>query len=271
MAQRADIDLLFGLLALQNGLIDQGTLFSAFTTWAREKDRVMAEILVKQGSLDVRERALLEGLVEKHLERHGGDTGKSLASISSIDEVREELSRIGDADLQASLPVSPAPAKADDDPFRTVGSFGVGASTSEGGRFRVLRPHAAGGLGQVFVARDTELNRDVALKEIQERYADDPRHRRRFEFEAEITGGLEHPGIVPVYGVGCRVDGRPYYAMRFIRGVTLKEAIAQFHEGGAPGATRESAAWNCGGCSGGFSMSVTPSIMPISGGWSTVT
>ena len=47
--------------------------------------------------------------------------------------------------------------------------------------------------------------------------------------EAEITGGLEHPGIVPVYGLGTYGDGRPYYAMRFIRGESLKEAIGHFH------------------------------------------
>ena len=47
--------------------------------------------------------------------------------------------------------------------------------------------------------------------------------------EAEITGGLEHPGIVPVYGLGSYRDGRPYYAMRFIRGENLKEAIDAFH------------------------------------------
>src|SRR5262249_6398231 len=44
------------------------------------------------------------------------------------------------------------------------------------------------------------------------------------------TGGLEHPGIVPVYGLGKHSDGRPFYAMRFIRGDSLKEAIERFHE-----------------------------------------
>src|SRR5262249_17769600 len=53
--------------------------------------------------------------------------------------------------------------------------------------------------------------------------------RGRFLQEAEITGGLEHPGIVPVYGLGCYEDGRPFYAMRFIKGDNLKEAIDRFH------------------------------------------
>jgi tetratricopeptide (TPR) repeat protein/tRNA A-37 threonylcarbamoyl transferase component Bud32 len=97
-------------------------------------------------------------------------------------------------------------------------------------RYRVLRHHAQGGLGQVYVAHDEELHREVALKEIQQRYADDPQSRARFLLEAEITGRLEHPGIVPVYGLGAYPDGRPYYAMRFVEGDSLKEAISRFHE-----------------------------------------
>ncbi len=98
-------------------------------------------------------------------------------------------------------------------------------------RYRIVREHAKGGLGEVFVALDEELNREVALKEIQGRHADNTDSRNRFLIEAEVTGGLEHPGIVPVYGLGQYPDGRPYYAMRFIRGETLKDAIIAFHQG----------------------------------------
>ncbi len=108
-------------------------------------------------------------------------------------------------------------------------TYSVGSATSDGQRFRVLRPHARGGLGAVFVALDTELHREVALKQILDQLADDSTSRARFLLEAEVTGGLEHPGIVPVYGLGTYGDGRPYYAMRFIRGDSLKEAINQFH------------------------------------------
>jgi serine/threonine protein kinase len=110
-----------------------------------------------------------------------------------------------------------------------------GAAPQGAQRFRVLRPHARGGLGAVFVALDGELNREVALKRILDHHADDPSSRRRFVLEAEITGGLEHPGIVPVYGLGAQGDGRPYYAMRFVRGDTLTRAIDRFHaDAGAP-------------------------------------
>jgi eukaryotic-like serine/threonine-protein kinase len=69
----------------------------------------------------------------------------------------------------------------------------------------------------------------VALKQIQDRHCDHPESRARFLLEAEITGGLEHPGIVPVYGLGHHDDGRPFYAMRFIKGDSLREAIERFH------------------------------------------
>jgi eukaryotic-like serine/threonine-protein kinase len=97
------------------------------------------------------------------------------------------------------------------------------------GRFRVLRFHAEGGLGAVYVARDEELGRDVAIKTIKAPYARDPDSRARFLLEAEVTGGLEHPGIVPVYGLDRGENDRPFYAMRFIRGESLKEAVARFH------------------------------------------
>jgi hypothetical protein len=99
-----------------------------------------------------------------------------------------------------------------------------------GQRYQILRPHDKGGIGEVFVALDQELIRQVALKEIQERHAADAHSRGRFVREAEITGGLEHPGIVPVYGLGQYADGRPFYAMRFIQGETLKDAIARHHQ-----------------------------------------
>jgi eukaryotic-like serine/threonine-protein kinase len=98
------------------------------------------------------------------------------------------------------------------------------------GRFGILRLHAKGGLGQVSLALDEELQREVALKEIQRPYADDAEARSRFVREAEITGRLEHPGVVPVYGLGFSEDGRPFYAMRFIQGRSLKDAIAEYHQ-----------------------------------------
>jgi serine/threonine-protein kinase len=97
------------------------------------------------------------------------------------------------------------------------------------GQFTILKRHARGGLGKVSIARDEFLQREVALKEIRSRYADDPHNRERFLDEAMITGRLEHPGIVPVYALGRDERGRPYYAMKFVHGKTLHDAIRDYH------------------------------------------
>ena len=82
-------DLLFGLLALQNGLIDQGQLVAAFQAWTLNRDRDLADLLVERGDLPVSQRELLRALVEVHVDRHGGDVEKSLAVMSIGSSIRE--------------------------------------------------------------------------------------------------------------------------------------------------------------------------------------
>lgn len=93
-----------------------------------------------------------------------------------------------------------------------------------------LQFHAKGGLGAVYRASDQQVHRDVAIKFVHERYAADSETQLRFLREAEVTGRLEHPGVVPVHGVGQSAAGRAFYVMRFIRGETLEVAIQRFHQ-----------------------------------------
>jgi serine/threonine protein kinase len=99
-----------------------------------------------------------------------------------------------------------------------------------GGRFRILRLHAEGGLGAVYIAHDAELNREVALKEVKDEHADNVQCRSQFLLEGQVTGSLEHPGIVPVYSLNYHPDSRPYYAMQLIRGESLRARIKTYHE-----------------------------------------
>ena len=69
----SDRNLLFGILALQNGLIEQPDLIAAFQCWTKERSRPMAQILVERGALTEDDRAMLDGLVRRHVEKHGGD------------------------------------------------------------------------------------------------------------------------------------------------------------------------------------------------------
>ncbi len=97
-------------------------------------------------------------------------------------------------------------------------------------RFRKRQLHKQGGLGNIWLANDRELNRTVVIKEIKEKFNDSPAHRARFKREQIITSKLDNPGIVPIYGVGYFADGAPYYAMQFIDGLTLTDAVEKFHD-----------------------------------------
>src|SRR5947209_6143919 len=207
----ADRNLLFGILALQMDFITRDALVAGMNAWVLEKHKPLGEILAERGDLSPAHRALLEPLVEAHVRQHGGDPHQSLAVMSSVTPVLEALAAVDSPEVRASLAALPVDRAAAAGATLTLPPVAGLA----GSRFRVLRTHARGGLGEVFVARDEELGRTVALKEIQDRYADHPESRSRFVLEAQINGGLEHPGVVPVYGLGTYPDGRPYYAMRF--------------------------------------------------------
>ena len=84
-----------------------------------------------------------------------------------------------------------------------------------------------GGMGVVYSARDVALDRDVAVKLLSERYAADSPAAQRFLSEARITGQLQHPGIPAVHQVGALADGRPFLAMKLIKGSTLEAILKQ--------------------------------------------
>jgi tetratricopeptide (TPR) repeat protein/tRNA A-37 threonylcarbamoyl transferase component Bud32 len=219
----ADRNLLFGVLAAQLSFVSGEALLAAMSAWSHARHKPLGDILREQGQLSDEQLRGLDQLIELHLRAHGGDPQRSLRALSTVTGASRLFEDVDDPNVRDSLAslstVSKGEPVADGRPFRPRAD----------GRYRLLRPHARGGLGEVFVAEDTELHREVAVKEIQAHRADDPASRARFVHEAEVTGGLEHPGIVPVYGLGTRPDGRPYYAMRFIRGVTLKASVEHFH------------------------------------------
>jgi serine/threonine-protein kinase len=232
-APSADRNLIFGLLALQMDFLTREQLLDAMNAWMLRKTTPLGDILRERGVLSDRRLALLHGMVEEHVEQHG-DAVASLAALRVEASVRYDLDRLDDADVQASLASLAARTRpgASEDSLSPPAILAPSPSAplANGMRFRRLREHARGGLGEVFVAQDEELHREVALKQIQQRFADQLDARYRFVREAEITGHLEHPGVVPVYGLGAYPDGRPYYAMRFIHGESLAEAIQRFHQ-----------------------------------------
>ncbi|MCI0458462.1 MAG: hypothetical protein L0Z62_15970 [Gemmataceae bacterium] len=160
MAQsNTDRNLLFGILALQMDFISRDALIAAMHAWVLEKAKPLGQILLEKGALAADEHALLEALVAKHLAKHDNGAARSLAAVSSIGSVRRELEQVADPDLHASLAQVSGARSEEVDPYGTRGSS-LEIPADAGSRFRILRPHARGGLGEVFLARDQELNRE---------------------------------------------------------------------------------------------------------------
>ncbi len=95
------------------------------------------------------------------------------------------------------------------------------------GRFQLGQELARGGMGVVYCAHDESLGRDVAVKVLHERYQANSLVGQRFVDEARITAQLQHPGIPPVFEVGRLDDGRPYLAMKLIKGRTLAQLLKE--------------------------------------------
>lgn len=104
------------------------------------------------------------------------------------------------------------------------------ASGEGASRYEWVEKFAQGGLGAVWRARDTTIDRNVALKEILPKVQQNPAAVDQFLDEARITGQLQHPGVVPIYDIGTNVDGTPFYIMKFIDGRTLHDAIRSHHK-----------------------------------------
>jgi hypothetical protein len=119
--------------------------------------------------------------------------------------------------LATGPPADPAATTGGDGPAATAGPPEAGYDLGdEVGR---------GAMGVVFRARDRGLDREVAVKLLQDRYPAGSAAAARFLEEARITGRLQHPGIPPVYAVGVWADGRPFLAMKLIRGDTLDDLL----------------------------------------------
>src|SRR5262249_32656076 len=131
------------------------------------------------------------------------------------------LAALADPDIQGSLADLPPT-----DPLAATVDFVPGPPE----RYLLTRLHATGGIGRIWLARDRELGRDAALKELRPERAGNATVAARFLQEARITGQLEHPGIVPVYELARRPDAQPFYTMRFVNGRTLTEAARAYHD-----------------------------------------
>ena len=121
----------------------------------------------------------------------------------------------------------------DDEPFGDPGpvvrpsSAGMPDRSDRLARLQLLGEVARGGMGAIIKGRDSDLGRDLAVKVLLEQHRENPDLIRRFVEEAQISGQLQHPGVVPVYELGTLADRRPYFAMKLVKGRTLAELLEE--------------------------------------------
>lgn len=141
----------------------------------------------------------------------------------SVDAAIEEKASLAKADLISSV----------DATFLHVHSENSNQSDDRTllTRFQRIRKLGQGGIGNVWLARDTKLNRSVAIKELNSSSRESEKAWQRFHREAAITGHLEHPNVVPLYMFGVdETSGEPFYAMRFVGKRNLSNAIEEHHD-----------------------------------------
>ena len=95
------------------------------------------------------------------------------------------------------------------------------------GPYEIVAPLGAGGMGEVYTARDTRLDRTVAVKVLPPDVADDPERRARFEREARAVAALQHPNICTIHDVGVATEGVPFLVMELLPGETLQQRLAR--------------------------------------------
>jgi tetratricopeptide (TPR) repeat protein len=224
---------LFAAFARRLEYVTDGQLSLACQAQRRDPSRGLVDILLAQGAIDARNRGLIEEAVESQLAAHAGDVEACFAAIHDKGWVPAVLFADGsDAPMATGAPTGPEPAspawEAGDADALTE-TVTLGSYTSGGSRYELLERKFTGGMGEVWLARDRELNREVLLKQVLPQLAENVRNRGRFLLEARTGAILEHPGIVPVYDIGQHPGGQLFQVMRYFRPGSLHKKIAAYH------------------------------------------
>jgi predicted ATPase len=154
-------------------------------------------------------------------------TGERAAFLDQACEgdsgLRREVQSLLAADAEAGAFMATATGGAMD--TQAVGATGLGFTGRTLGCYQILAPIGAGGMGEVYLARDTRLGRNVAIKLLPGSYAIESERVRRFEREARAASALNHPNIVTIYDIGACDAGR-FLVMELVEGRTLREILA---------------------------------------------
>ncbi len=221
-------NLLFGLIALELHYIDAEEFTAAGQAWVQKNSGSLAQVLRERGKLAADDCAEVEAALQRKLAWHDGNVRQCLASQRGV---QGACAKWGIENPEFSRTLSVVAVPPGYAPVQTVV-----VQPEQRSRYTRSRVHGQGGLGRVWVARDENLHREVALKEIRPDKETNHAAWLRFVREAQVTGQLEHPNIVPVYEMGrSSGDDRPFYTMRYLRGQTLQQMVSEYHKQRAAG------------------------------------
>jgi tetratricopeptide (TPR) repeat protein len=212
-------DLLFGALTLQSGLIDAARFAEVCSEALTEPGTSLADLLVERGWISTLDRTAVDDRVAATLL----DPGR--VETLPVEGPEAAATQPWLPDTEPDRPACPSPALAPGP------DLSLADPPPSRRRYRLLRLLATGGLGQVWLARDEHLGRDVALKTVRGDRAGLAGVAARFLEEARVAGQLQHPGYIPIYDLaeGSRGESS-FYTMRYVEGRTLAKAIHDHHK-----------------------------------------
>ena len=213
-------DVAFAIALLQTGHMSERQLTGAVKQWTIHGDQQLSDHLVNRKLItaQIREKLIpeanqrLESATARAASRSsGGNSSISNSTLAQLDTNGRVAKLLGLGVVQGRDAT---------DQIRTLRT-----------EYRLLRKLGQGGMGTVWLAHDEKLGRLVAIKEIHNHGSDPESTLYRFRREAQVTGRLEHPSIVPIHEMGeCEDTGKTFYVMRFLGKRTLEEEIAEYHE-----------------------------------------
>jgi serine/threonine protein kinase len=218
---RQEEDIALAAELLQAGIVNEREIAAAVSDWSIHGNVSLAEHLAKRGILSAQQiEALRKGAVSRVNRARLSVAGGSEMPAAGKSMLLATLERLDGSGRVAKLLGVTVAARGGEHEARVME-----------GRYEIIRKLGQGGLGRVWLARDVNLNRHVALKEISHTSGMTESLVERFTHEAEITGRLDHPSIVPIYQLGeDRATKRAFYTMRFLGRSTLQDSINEYHE-----------------------------------------
>ncbi len=234
------IDTQLGQLAIARGLVDLATLLQCVSKSASTDSR-LSDVLIAGGHMTSEQLADLENYLEttdRKLLREEFEQGDTL--------VLDEIFTATDAtEPLVNVPAQMSETLAETPPVK-IGRQTASLSQHDEGdagdsiaqlklereeRYEFLDELGRGGMGQVVLAHDRILHRDIALKTLLPDASEQNNPRERLLQEAQVTGILEHPSIIPIYDLGALSNEEPYYTMRVVRERSLEQIIQEMATG----------------------------------------